>query len=165
MYDYRFVSIEHVSGACQLFRRKCFEEIGGYVPIQSGGVDHVAVVTARMKGWKTRTFTEMVCHHHRPIGSAQHGALKAKWRDGQLDYALGGHPIWELFRSLYQMTRRPHVLGGLVLQAGYVSAAVRRIRRPVSREFVQFRRREQMGRLRSFLMGWSLPLRRRPITQ
>lgn len=31
-YDYRFVSIEHVSGACQLFRRQCFEEIGGYVP-------------------------------------------------------------------------------------------------------------------------------------
>ena len=26
MYDYRFVSIEHVSGACQLFRRECFEE-------------------------------------------------------------------------------------------------------------------------------------------
>src|SRR3979409_1419174 len=26
-YDYRFVSIEHVSGACQLFRRECFEEI------------------------------------------------------------------------------------------------------------------------------------------
>ncbi len=24
MYDYRFVSIEHVSGACQLFRRRCF---------------------------------------------------------------------------------------------------------------------------------------------
>src|SRR5580693_8159504 len=24
-YDYRFVSIEHVSGACQVFRRKCFE--------------------------------------------------------------------------------------------------------------------------------------------
>jgi biofilm PGA synthesis N-glycosyltransferase PgaC len=29
-YDYRFVGIEHVSGACQLFRRECFEQIGGY---------------------------------------------------------------------------------------------------------------------------------------
>jgi hypothetical protein len=28
VYDYRFVNIEHVSGACQLFRRQCFEEIG-----------------------------------------------------------------------------------------------------------------------------------------
>src|SRR5882672_171882 len=55
-YDYRFVSIEHVSGACQLFRRACFEEIGGYVPVKGGGVDHIAVITARMKGWQTRTF-------------------------------------------------------------------------------------------------------------
>src|SRR2546427_6652048 len=31
-YDYRFTSIEHVSGQCQLFRRECFEEIGGYIP-------------------------------------------------------------------------------------------------------------------------------------
>lgn len=65
MYDYRFVSIEHVSGACQLFRRECFEEIGGYVPMKSGGIDHVAVITARMKGWKTRTFTDKICLHHR----------------------------------------------------------------------------------------------------
>jgi len=55
-YDYRFVSIEHVSGACQVFRRECFEEIGGYVPVKGGGIDHIAVITARMKGWKTRTF-------------------------------------------------------------------------------------------------------------
>src|SRR6266436_7360745 len=46
-YDYRFVSIEHVSGACQLFRRECFEEIGGYVPVKGGGVDHIAVIAAR----------------------------------------------------------------------------------------------------------------------
>jgi len=31
------VSIEHVSGACQVFRRECFEEIGGYVPVKGGG--------------------------------------------------------------------------------------------------------------------------------
>ena len=28
IYDYRFVSIEHVSGACQLFRRECFRAGG-----------------------------------------------------------------------------------------------------------------------------------------
>ena len=49
-YDYRFTSIEHVSGACQMFRRECFEEIGGYVPVKIGGIDLVAVLTARMKG-------------------------------------------------------------------------------------------------------------------
>ena len=75
IYDYRFVSIEHVSGACQMFRRECFEAIGGYLPIKGGSIDHVAVITARMKGWKTRTFTEKVCLHHREMGTAHSGSL------------------------------------------------------------------------------------------
>ena len=153
IYDYRFVSIEHVSGACQLFRRECFEQIGGYVPVKSGGIDHIAVITARMKGWKTRTFTEKVCLHHRNIGSAERGALNAKFRDGTLDYALGGHPVWELFRTAYQMTREPYVIGGLALLAGYVTASMRRLERPISDELVAFRRREQMQRLKKFLSG------------
>ena len=153
IYDYRFVSIEHVSGACQLFRRECFEQIGGYVPVKSGGIDHIAVITARMKGWKTRTFTEKVCLHHRNIGSAERGALNAKFRDGTLDYALGGHPVWELFRTAYQMTREPYVIGGLALLAGYVTASVRRLERPISDELVAYRRREQMRRLKKFLSG------------
>jgi GT2 family glycosyltransferase len=153
MYDYRFVSIEHVSGACQLFRRECFESIGSYVPVKSGGIDHIAVITARMKGWKTRTFTEKICLHHRKMGSAERGALAAKFKVGTLDYALGGHPVWELFRTAYQMTRKPYVIGGLALFAGYVLALVRREERPVSPELVRFRRREQMQRLRKFLAG------------
>jgi len=36
VYDFRFSSIEHVSGACQMFRRQCFESIGGYVPLKGG---------------------------------------------------------------------------------------------------------------------------------
>jgi poly-beta-1,6-N-acetyl-D-glucosamine synthase len=146
-YDYRFVNIEHVSGACQLFRRECFLGIGGYAPIRGGGIDYVAVVTARMKGWKTRTFTDKVCLHHRRIGTAQHGSLIAKFRNGAKDYALGNHPIWEVSRMLYQMTKKPFIIGGVLLEAGYLWALIRRVNRPVSREFVDFTRSEQMLRL------------------
>jgi hypothetical protein len=44
-----YINPAHVNGQCQLFRRQCFEEIGGYVPIKGGGIDWVAVTTARMK--------------------------------------------------------------------------------------------------------------------
>ena len=154
IYDFRIVGTEHVSGLCQLFRRKCFEEIGGYVPVKGGGVDYIAVTTARMKGWKTRTFTEKVCQHHRPIGTAGHGVLGVWFRTGVKDYTFGGHPIWEFFRMAYQMTNRPFVVGGLTLGAGYVWALVRREERPVSREMVAFRRRDQIRRLRGLLTGW-----------
>ena len=153
IYDYRFVSIEHVSGFCQLFRRECFEEIEGYVPVRGGGVDLIAVIKARMKGWKTRTFTEKVCLHHRDMGMAQHGKLMAWFRNGVKDYALGCHPIWEFFRMGYQMTKRPFVVGGLLMAGGYVWGLVRRMEGPVSQELVAFRRREQMQRLKKFLTG------------
>jgi glycosyltransferase involved in cell wall biosynthesis len=150
-YDYRFVSIEHVSGACQVFRRECFEEIGGYVPVKGGGIDHIAVLTARMKGWKTRTFVEKTCTHHRDMGTAQRSPLMAKFRFGMQDYALGGHPLWEVFRMMYQMTKGPVMAGGLMLGAGYFWALVKRAPRPISPELMAFRRREQMQRLRNFL--------------
>jgi hypothetical protein len=132
-----------------LFRRTCLEQIGGYTPSRSGGVDLIAVILARMKGWKTRTFPEKAYVHHREMGTAAHGVLAARYRAGAQDYALGSHPMWELFRTAYQMTKKPYVVGALMLLAGYISAAVRRVERPVSPELVGFRRREQMERLRN----------------
>jgi glycosyltransferase involved in cell wall biosynthesis len=155
-YDYRFSNIENVWGGCQLFRRECYEDIGGYVPAKGGCIDHIAVVSARMKGWRTRTFTEKVCLHHREMGTAQHGGLAARFRTGVKDYSVGNHPVWELFRMLYQITRRPFVLGGLALGSGYTWSLVRRVKRPVSRELVTFTRREQMQRLSRFLAGKTL---------
>jgi glycosyltransferase involved in cell wall biosynthesis len=150
IYDYRFVNIEHVSGACQLFRRQCFEAIGGYKPVKGGGIDYLAVLTARMKGWKTRTFTNKVCMHHREMGTAQHGLLKSRFKYGAKDYAFGNHPLWELCRTVYQMTQRPLIIGGLILLAGYFWAAIRRAERPVSPELIAFSRQEQMQRLMKF---------------
>ena len=150
-YDYRYANIEHVSGACQLFRRRCFEDIGGYVPIKGGGVDQFMVVSARMKGWGTRTFTDQTCLHHRPMGTAQAGLLKSRFAAGVKDYVFGNHPAWEMFRIPYQMTNRPVIIGALMLACGYLWAFVRRVERPVSREFVSFTRREQMHRLKKIL--------------
>jgi biofilm PGA synthesis N-glycosyltransferase PgaC len=150
-YDYRFSNIENVWGGCQLFRRECYEGIGGYTPVKGGGVDHIAVVSARMRGWKTRTFTDRVCIHHRQMNTAQQGALKAKFKLGAKDYSFGNHPVWELFRTLYQTTKTPFVLGGLALGAGYFWSMFRGKEISVSREVVDFTRGEQMQRLKKFV--------------
>jgi biofilm PGA synthesis N-glycosyltransferase PgaC len=150
-YDYRYVNIEHVSGACQLFRRECFQDIGGYIPIEGGCIDHIAVVTSRMKGWKTRTFTEKACYHHRAMGTAQRSVIAARFRCGRKDYAVGNHPVWEVFRGLYQLTKKPYLVGGLAVLSGYVWSYVERRKRPASKELIMFQRAEQMQRLRAFL--------------
>jgi len=151
-YDYRFVNIEHVSGACQVFRRECFEQIGGYVPVKGGGIDHIAVMSARMKGWKTRTFTERTTVHSREMGTAEDTSWRARLKQGQKDYVFGYHPVWELFRTAYQMTRQPLVLGGLLLAAGYLGACLRRSEHPISMEMIEFQRREQLRRLKQFVL-------------
>jgi len=155
-YDYRFVSIEHVSGACQLFRGECFEAVGGYTPVRGGGIDLIAVITARMKGWQTRTFPERILTHHRAQGSAKYNSVMIRFKDGEKDYVLGGHPLWEIFRWFYQMSRRPFVIGGCALLAGYVSSFVRRKPKSVSPELQRFRRGEQMLRLKA-KMGFKSP--------
>jgi poly-beta-1,6-N-acetyl-D-glucosamine synthase len=147
-YDYRLVSTAHVTGCCQLFRRTCFEDIGGYVPVKGGAVDSIAVIAARTKGWKTRTFTEKFYVHHREMGTAQQGLLKAKFRYGAKDYAVGNHPLWEVFRATYQMTQKPLIMGGMAVLSGYLWSLCRRVKRPVSDEMVAFQRQDQMKRLR-----------------
>jgi glycosyltransferase involved in cell wall biosynthesis len=151
-YAHQFADLQHVSGACQMFRRQCFEEVGGYTPIRGGGIDWVAVTTARMKGWQTRTFLEKTCFHHRKMGTANGNPLMARFRHGQEDYYVGGHPLWQVLRGMFQMKTKPLVLGGLFLILGYFWAMARRVRRPVSAEVVSFHRAEQMARLRKLLL-------------
>jgi poly-beta-1,6-N-acetyl-D-glucosamine synthase len=144
-----FEGENHVAGGCQLFRRQCFEEIGGYIANAAGGVDWIAVTTARMKGWKTCSFPEKRFHHYRTLGTAERGIMASLFSYGEKDYYLGGSPVWELFRVCYRSTRHP--AAGLALLAGYCWAALRRIERPVSRELICFHRREQMKKLRTIL--------------
>ena len=81
-YDHKFTNIEHVSGASQFFTRECFDDMGGYIPIKEGGVDWVAVTTARMKGWKTRTFLEKTCYHHPKVGTGNSNAFMTWFMQG-----------------------------------------------------------------------------------
>jgi glycosyltransferase involved in cell wall biosynthesis len=144
-----FAGRKHVSGHCQLFRRQCWEEIGGYFPHRAGGVDWIAVTTARMRGWQTETFRESPCWHHRKIGTATHGPVSAAFSRGEKDYYLGGHPLWEIFRVGYRCTKRPYLVAGIALGCGYLFSLLRRAPRPVSKELIAFHRKGQMARLRA----------------
>lgn len=154
-----FEGENHVAGGCQLFRRECLEQVGGYVPNPAGGVDWIAVTTARMKGWRTRSFREKFFFHHRSLGTAERSGLSALFSYGEKDYYLGNAPLWELFRICYRTIKRPLVVGSAAVASGYLWAAVRRIPRPASPELVRFHRREQMEKLRRIIAS-AIRLRR-----
>src|SRR5262249_26237380 len=88
---------------------------------------------------------------HRSLGTAERGRLASRFAYGERDYYIGGHPLWELFRTAYQMSKRPYIVGGLAICLGYAWAGLRRIERPVSDDFVRFHRREQMQKLAAIL--------------
>lgn len=149
-----FEGENYVAGPFQLFRYRCFHDIGGYLPNPAGGVDWIAVMTARMRGWSVRSFPDKRFHHHRSMGTAGRGEVAALFTYGLKDYYLGGSPLWQLFRVAYRMVNRPYLVGGLALAAGYGWAALRRMPRPVSRELMAFHRADQMRKLRA--IAWSV---------
>jgi biofilm PGA synthesis N-glycosyltransferase PgaC len=155
-----FEGYTHVPGGCQLFRRECFEQIGGFIPNRAGGVDWIAVTTARMNGWKTRAFREKSFFHHRTQGTAQQGAIAAMFFVGQKDYFLGKHPLPQLLRVLYRITKKPIGIGALALFLGYSWAMLLRKKRPITSRLMEFRRREDMAKLGRLV---SAVLHRKPV--
>jgi len=148
-----FEGQNYVSGQCQIFRRECFEAIGGYQPSKAGGIDWMAVTTARMMGWKTRSFREMCFYHHRILGTANHSKIGKSFAYGKKDYYMGGHPLWEAVRCSYQLLKSPYIIGGAMLFAGYFSALLTGEKRVVSDDLMRFHRREQMMKLKAILLS------------
>jgi hypothetical protein len=146
-HDYRFASIEDVSGACQLFRRESFAAIGGYKPSKHGGVDLIATVSARMHGWETRVYTDKILIHHRQQGAAQFNKFLVEFSNGQKDYMFGSHPLYAICRATYRLTKKPIILGGCLLFIGYFWAMLKGTEKIVSPELTAFRRKEQRARL------------------
>lgn len=144
-------NIHHVSGACQFFRRSCFEEIGGYTPIPIGGEDRVIVLSARMNGWQTRTFPERNVTHNRIMGVNHGKILSIRFKQGRKDYLLGNAPVWQLLRFLFQLKQKPLIIGSFAIMSGYLSGYLKGIDRPISQEMIQFIRKEQRAKIRGLL--------------
>jgi len=141
-----------------MFRRECYEAIGGYAAIKSGGIDLIAVLSARAKGWETRTFVEEKFVHHRSQGGALHTGIRERLHMGRKDYLLGNHPVWEFFRSLYQMRHKPYVLGGLLVLFSYLWNLLCGVERTIPAELMALRQSEQLKRLKMILRSRFLPI-------
>lgn len=142
----------HVAGGCQLFRKECFKQIGGYKKIRGGGIDWTAVTTARMMGWETRSFNEKYFFHHRALGTGESNQVYSLFSYGKKDWFLGNHPLWEVLRICYRMTKKPYLLGGFILGYGYFYGLFTSMERSASKDLIKFHRKEQMKKL-SLIIG------------
>jgi len=151
-YKERFGNAEHsVPGSVQTFRRECFERIGTYLPIKSGGEDCIAEVLARMHGWSTRSFPYLRVIHHRTTGTAKTGVLTARYRRGKEDYFLGYHPLFELLKCLKGYREKPFIIANLLSFIGYTSSLLNKEPISVPQHVIEYLRKEQLGRIRSMI--------------
>jgi len=134
----------HVPGGLKLYKRECFEAIGG---IENRlGWDIIDETRARMLGWRTHSFDDLVVTHHRPWGSAD-GVLRGCARHGTNSHIIGQGLPWVLGRSLkVGLQRRPPIVAGIAYLFGYLKARITSAPRVDEPELRRFVRRELRGR-------------------
>lgn len=135
----------HVNGALKCYSRECLEAIGGIE--ERLAWDTIDETVARMRGFRTRTFEDLVAIHHRPWASAD-GTLRGRVRYGAAAYIARYPAYWVALRSLKVAASKPELVSGLAFLYGYAQAALRRTPRVEDEEFRRAVRREVRGRLR-----------------
>lgn len=138
-----------VAGAVQLFRRQCYEEIGGYIQMPFGGIDAAAEIQVRAKGWEVNTLVKYRVLHHRPVRTGRKSAVSTMFYRGVSYYQLGYHPLFLGLSSIMRFKERPYVIGGLSRIAGYCWAKMKKYDRKIPDSAVRYLQHEQLNRLKA----------------
>jgi len=146
-----FSSPWHVPGPIQLFRRQCFEDIGGYLPLERN-VDAVALIMARMKGWEVKKFPNIKIFHHRRAGIAEGNLLFSRFRYGVLEYSCGFHPIYMIVKFINRILEKPYFISSLFILSGYLYALFKREPYSLDYNVIRYLRKEQTQRLKEFIL-------------
>jgi len=134
----------HVRGATKIYRRACWEAIGGLAPVP--GWDTIDEVKAHMAGWYVRSFPHVRALHQRPTGASSNA-----WRDsvknGRCDYFLGYHPVFMLLKCLRRIFHKPFLVGGAGHLYGFIKGYIDRRPQVDDAALIRYVRSQQMRRL------------------
>jgi len=139
--------------ALQVFKRKSYEKIGGYIPMKHGGEDSCAEVMVRMVGLQSWSFEEIIVEHLRPVGTRNSSALlMARFKLGFTDYSIGTHPIFMLLKSVKRcVIEKPYLSSGAARFLGFIYGCIKREKRQVPDEVIAYLRKEQLSRLQKII--------------
>ena len=129
----------HVRGPSKIYRRACFEAIGGL--LKAPGWDTVDLIKAQMLGWKSLTFPGIFIVHLRATGGA-YGSWSNWVKNGLANYITGYHPVFMLCKCVKRMLYRPH-LAGIGLWCGFMKGYFKRIPQVDDRAMIKYLRRQQ----------------------
>lgn len=138
----------HVPGPLQLFRREVFDAIGGYQPLPDGGLDVVSTARARMLGWRTHAFDDLIYLHHRRMGTGggRH-PLSAHFHGGIRDRSCGATLPFMMAKTIRRLTDRPLLAASLARLVGFLYAVVTRRQSAIPADVLAFMRAEHRRRI------------------
>lgn len=134
----------HVRGATKIYKRDCWEAIGGLVV--APGWDTIDEIKANMLGWKTYTFAELQLLHHRVTGSAE-GSVRDRVKHGVACYVSGYHPLFVAASCLYRLPRKPYLIGSAAMLYGFLKGYLTQAPRLKEAAVVSYLRHQQLRRL------------------
>lgn len=138
-----------VGGANQLFRKACWDQIGGLYP--GGHHDYYSSVSCRMHGWEVRAAPELEVYHHKHASVAGRSQIRAKFHLGQMDYVCGEMFLYSFLRSISLIKSKPVVTGCFLRIAGYLYAMVLRKPHQIPNELRTYLKKEQFDKLKQIL--------------
>jgi len=141
----------HVRGATKIYRRACWEAIGGLV--KEPGWDTMDEVHAQMLGWDTRSFFDNKLVQLRFTGDAA-GQWKNWVKNGRACYLVGYHPLFILARAVSHLFWVPYFTAAAGILWGYGSAGLKNVEKIAPDDLVRFLRRQQLRRLVGLSSIW-----------
>ncbi len=136
------------TGAMKMYRKKCFDEIGGLVPVY--GWDGLDDYKAMHKGWQARTFYELEVNHlgkKRDIN--RHSTLNIYRMKGESYYVRGYSFLFILLKSIRYFIKGNFAFGYAQLK-GFINAMTdKKIKKVVTASEQRFIRMFQVRRLLS----------------
>jgi poly-beta-1,6-N-acetyl-D-glucosamine synthase len=134
----------HVRGATKIYRRACWEAIGGL--LKAPGWDSIDEVKANMLGWRSYSFEELRVVHHRFTGSAD-GLLRDRVKHGVACYVSVYHPLFVAASCFYRLRQQPYVIGSAAICYGFLKAYFTHIPRVDDPQMIKYLRAQQLRRL------------------
>ncbi len=136
---------DHVRGPAKMYRRKCWEDIGGLRKVL--GWDTIDELNAQVLGWETKSYKDLVLIHFKPIGYKQKNIFKRETTAGERQHFLGYLPTFAIFRGVYRMFQKPYFIAGFLNIYGFLNALFFSKSRINDQNIINHLRKKQKQRL------------------
>lgn len=124
----------HIRGALKTYRKECFVEIGGLMPVL--GWDGLDEMKAFYYGWQSE-IVDVPVKHFRPA-SSDYNPLELSKKKGYGAHLNGASFFMTFLRMIFKFKSKPRFKNGLYYMKGYLEARRKKLPKNVDNDLAKF---------------------------